>query len=376
MVSPFPTHRSRFARAVPVLQLVVGGLTNLLTPEPYTGLPLLASAPLVAGMLYSFKSTGLFILLSCAATAGLDLVRDRPPTPVLIDILVLLLVSTIGLWTKTVTVRQSRHLALARDIAEAAQLAVLPVPPPQVGPLRVAYRYQPAQAEARVGGDFYAVQCTSFGVRAVIGDVRGKGLQAVSLVSVAVGAFRENADREPTLHALAGRLDRALEKDAEDRGDPAGQEGFTTALLVQIDPRERVAHLLNRGHTPPYLIENGEVRSLEPRVANMPLAIGLGDVSAATPADAVPFSNDTFLLLVTDGVTEARDPEGVFYDPCDGLAGRGFEHPEALLDTVLAQLTRWTGGERQDDVAMLALSAVGMPAAAATADDSHPRSAS
>jgi serine phosphatase RsbU (regulator of sigma subunit) len=60
--------------------------------------------------------------------------------------------------------------------------------------------------KAQVGGDVYAVRATPFGVLAIIGDVRGKGLQAVSTVGLVIGAFRHEAGRAATLPELADRL--------------------------------------------------------------------------------------------------------------------------------------------------------------------------
>ncbi|MFG2841555.1 serine/threonine-protein phosphatase, partial [Kitasatospora sp. NPDC048296] len=86
------------------------------------------------------------------------------------------------------------------------QRAVLPEPPRNIGPLTVAAGYTAAQAEARIGGDFFAVQETPFGVRMIIGDVRGKGLAAVAAVSIAIGAFRQEAEYAPSLVTLGRRM--------------------------------------------------------------------------------------------------------------------------------------------------------------------------
>ncbi|MGW3042068.1 SpoIIE family protein phosphatase [Kitasatospora sp. NPDC001159] len=66
-----------------------------------------------------------------------------------------------------------------------------------------------------------------------------------------------------------------------------------------------------------------------------------------------PFPPGCTLLLVTDGVTEARNSAGEFYDPVLGLAPLGpFAGPgEALV----ADVARWTGGPRDDDMAVLAV---------------------
>jgi hypothetical protein len=62
------------------------------------------------------------------------------------------------------------------------------------------------------------------------------------------------------------------------------------------------------------------------------------------------------VLLVTDGVTEARNCDGVFYDPCiSTLAGRTFHGPGHLVEAVVEDVTRWTKNEFRDDAAILAV---------------------
>ncbi|MFE2280295.1 SpoIIE family protein phosphatase, partial [Streptomyces sp. NPDC059454] len=63
-----------------------------------------------------------------------------------------------------------------------------------------------AQGQARIGGDFYEAAGTPYGVRLLIGDVRGKGLSAVGAASAAINCFREHAYDQPDLRAVIRRL--------------------------------------------------------------------------------------------------------------------------------------------------------------------------
>ena len=74
-----------------------------------------------------------------------------------------------------------------------------------------------------------------------------------------------------------------------------------------------------------------------------------------TETDTFPLPPGASLLLTTDGVTEARDRHGVFYDPVRGLAGHSFDGPQELVDTVVREVTAWSGGRLHDDMAVLAL---------------------
>lgn len=81
----------------------------------------------------------------------------------------------VALAVVSAVVRDRREARLRRMtlIAETVQHAVLRAMPSAVGPVGLAARYVSASAEALVGGDLYEVAATPFGVRLVVGDVRG-----------------------------------------------------------------------------------------------------------------------------------------------------------------------------------------------------------
>ncbi|MHA4820460.1 SpoIIE family protein phosphatase, partial [Streptomyces aculeolatus] len=73
-------------------------------------------------------------------------------------------------------------------------------------------------------------------------------------------------------------------------------------------------------------------------------------------AEVLPLPSGASLLMVTDGVTEARNREGVFYDPCRSRLFRArFDDPESLVRALTADVHRWTEGAQQDDMAILAV---------------------
>ncbi|WP_030800498.1 hypothetical protein [Streptomyces sp. NRRL S-337] len=81
--------------------------------------------------------------------------------------------------------RHEREPTQLRSVAEATQ-GVLPRPPPEhLGPLCIASVCLAAEAEAQTGGDPYAVARTAQGTRILIGDVQGKGLEAIGRAALA-----------------------------------------------------------------------------------------------------------------------------------------------------------------------------------------------
>lgn len=343
-------------RVLPGALIVLGIVFNLLTPPSFTGSPFFSAAPLIAAPLYTFRATVLTGLLASLAVFLLQLHSGTGwRVEALTELATVVTVSGLALLINRVVRRSGEQLASARGIAEAAQRAVLPKPAERIGGLQVSAWYEAAQADAFIGGDLYAVQDTPYGVRLAVGDVRGKGMGAVEAVAVVLGAFREAAETEPTLEALAQRLERALAREGTRRDGLDAVEGFTTCVLGEIPAGAGVLRLLNRGHPEPLLLHgNGELAVLAPAAPALPL--GLGELGGwPDRAQEWPFPAGTTLLLYTDGLTEARDRAGDFYDPAARLRGRIFPGPQALLSALSSDVRRHTGGGAADDMALLAV---------------------
>ncbi|MFD7979195.1 PP2C family protein-serine/threonine phosphatase [Streptomyces sp. NPDC059071] len=362
-VSPYRGAR-RFLRALPPLLILGGVAYDLATPPTYTAAPLYSAAPLIAAPFFSMLTTLLTGLAAVLASIGLHLYNGTADTiPALTEVLTVVTVSALAVLINRVVRRSGKRLASARVIAETAQKAVLPTPPERIGGLQIAARYEAAQADAFIGGDLFAVQDTPHGVRLVVGDVRGKGLDAVEAVAVIIGAFREAAEQESTLEGVAARLERALAREGARRAGLDAFEGFTTAVLAEIPGGDRVVRVVNRGHPEPLLLHaDGGVEPLRPSEAALPL--GMGDLGGGPDrADVTPYPQGATLLFYTDGLSEARDSAGVFYDPGERLTGRIFPGPDELLDALVADVRRHTEGGTTDDMALLAVSrrAAGQP---------------
>lgn len=343
-------------RVLPALLIVGGILYDVGTPGDFTAVPFFTAAPLVAAPLYSLAGTVVTGVLSLVAAYAVHArLGLGPDADTVTEVVTVATVTVLAAVLNRVVGRGSERLASAREIAEAAQRAVLPEPMERIGGFRIAARYEAAQADAFIGGDLYAVQDSPHGIRLVVGDVRGKGIGAVAAVAVVIGAFREAAEQEITLEAVAERLERALARESARRDGLETLEGFATAVLAEIPHGDGVVRLLNRGHPPPLLIgADGAVRALPAREAALPL--GMGDLGAwPGRAQQAAYPGGSTLLLYTDGLSEARDAEGRFYDLEERLAGRAFADPAALLAALADDVRRHTKGGATDDMALLAV---------------------
>ncbi|MFF8616564.1 PP2C family protein-serine/threonine phosphatase [Streptomyces sp. NPDC015350] len=345
----------RFVRAMPALMIIGGLVFDAFTPPTFTAIPLFVAAPLIAAPFFSLSSTVRTGIASMLAVIALRLSSSTLPEVVpLIELLTLATVSVLAVVINTVVRRGNEQLASARVIAETAMRAVLPKPSERIGGLHVAARYVAAQADEFVGGDLFAVTDTPYGVRLVVGDVRGKGLEAVGTVAVVIGAFREAAEQERSLEGVARRLERALAREEARRGGLDVLEGFITAVLAEIPSGLSRVRVVNRGHPEPILLHpDGALEVLRPTEPALPLGMDLGAWPQRTDEWDLPAG--TTLLLYTDGLSEARNAEGVFYDPADRLRGRIFPGPEELLSALTDDVRLHTGGETTDDMALLAV---------------------
>ncbi|MEU2130346.1 PP2C family protein-serine/threonine phosphatase [Streptomyces sp. NPDC018352] len=353
----------RFVRMLPALMILGGLVFDALTPPVFTAIPLFVAAPLIAAPFFSLASTIRTAVASMLAVIALRLYTSSLPEAVpLIELLTLATVSVLAVVINGVVRRGNEQLASARYIAETAMRAVLPQPADRIGGLHVAARYEAAQADEFVGGDLFAVADTPQGVRLVVGDVRGKGLDAVETVAVVIGAFREAAEQESSLEGVARRLERALAREEARRGGLDVLEGFITAVLAEIPYGLPLVRIVNRGHPEPILLHpDGALEVLKPSMPALPIGMGLGVWPECTDEWDLPAG--TTLLLYTDGLSEARDAEGVFYDPAARLRGRIFPGPEELLSALTDDVRLHTGGETTDDMALLAVArpAAGQP---------------
>ncbi|MFF7631887.1 PP2C family protein-serine/threonine phosphatase [Kitasatospora sp. NPDC008050] len=269
-----------------------------------------------------------------------------------------LLAALAGVMLAHQRTRQARHLVRARTVSEALQRTVLHPVPEQVGSLRTAGHYRAAQAEVAIGGDLYELCDTPFGTRVLLGDVRGKGLEAVRTVADLLGAFRATAHETAELAELAALLDRQVRRVALERED---EELFVTAVLLEHQPGAESVQLINRGHLDPVVLAGGTVQTVHCR-QDLPLGLGHLRTQHPTPPTSVPLTAGQTLLLHTDGVTEARDRAGNFYPLTERLATRFATRacvtPEQLVNFVGADV-HTHGGPATDDLALLALSPMG-----------------
>ncbi|MFD7874490.1 PP2C family protein-serine/threonine phosphatase [Streptomyces sp. NPDC059766] len=341
----------RWIRALPPVLICTVAVVTLLSPGPLDIGFLLGAIPPLAVLSYGPLATALLGLVAITVLMVPVFQLNRPGNT---DLLTVCFVALLSIFVSYVRSRRDAQLDLERTVAEAAQRAVVPEVPGRVGPVRCAALYRAAQHGTLVGGDFFDVREGPHGVRAVLGDVQGHGLAAVATVALLLGAFREAALDHPDLESIVGRLDRRLLVDAaQNRRD----ERFATAVLLDISPESDTVRIVTCGHPPPLLLHDGTAREVG-SVPRPPLGLGLPDASSYAEG-TVRLRPGDCLVLASDGVWEARDPDGAFYPLPERLATLAAEHgddPEALAERIWADVQRFCGTSTvHDDVTCLIL---------------------
>lgn len=253
---------------------------------------------------------------------------------------------------------ESERASLA-SFASTMQRTLLPPTLPEVPGLELASHYHPASPR-QVGGDFYDVFTLDDGRWAfMLGDVCGKGATAAALTSFVRYTLRTLANHHTDPTDMLGELNRALLAEQ----DPQERPRFCTAMFGLLEPEPGFGNgdgagtrvtLTSGGHPPAYQLRpDATVESLE-----MPGGMLIGALECAEFASrSTRLAPGDALLLYTDGLTEARTPDGELFEEdglrkflgeCTGLGAADLvKQTSGLLDS-------FDSGHR-DDVALLAL---------------------
>jgi len=328
------------------IALSLGVLTALVVVDALLGRDLVLSAgygvaALLAATVASVRATAVVAAAGVAMVAVSGLWNhDIGAQEWTIRLLLTTLLGAAAVALARIRVQRERDLRDMTLIAETAQRALLRALPTAVGSVGFAARYISATRAALMGGDLYEVAETAYGVRAIVGDVRGKGLDAVQLAATVLGAFRRSAFTQPLLSEVAAELDRVVSA-------VAGDEDFVTAVLAEFHPDATVG-LVNCGHHPPLLVSAGSVHTVPTGEPQLPLGLGT-DPQVVTS----PWPSQSRLLMYTDGLIETRNRQGEFF-PLDHH-GRILVSGtlDEALDLLLVRLRDHAGGRLGDDIALV-----------------------
>ena len=241
-----------------------------------------------------------------------------------------------------------------RRIAETLQRGLLPEVPDNVDGLEIAHFYSPARKEAAIGGDFYdyieldAEDCSGI----VVGDVSGKGLEAAVVTAMAKYVVRAYTAEDAEPVEVLARANNAIEKYTV-------PEMFITMIYGLLYTKARRFRYASAGHEP-LLIYRDDGKRVEYQAAEG-IAAGIQRDQEFLTHEVVMSPGD-MLILYTDGLTDARSPDGEFLGQ-EGLAKLVVElagpSAQVFLAALMQRVRAYSAGEWADDVAVMVIRAAG-----------------
>jgi PAS domain S-box-containing protein len=212
-----------------------------------------------------------------------------------------------------------------RRTALAFQTSLLPLDPPALDGLEVAYKYVPAKPlethgqgiQTQVGGDWYDIIPLSAGrVGIVIGDVEGRGARAAAVMGQLRAALRAFAQDDKPPAEILRRLDdwcRTLvpPQAADHRSDAPDPPTVSCTYLV-YDAWSRILSFANAGHMPPLLVSGHDVSQLEIKHKGVLLGVrGRGMPALPTYREESRYlPPGSTLVFYTDGLVDRRQRVG------------------------------------------------------------------
>lgn len=223
------------------------------------------------------------------------------------------------------------------EIAASIQRSLISESEVQSDFARVTGRSIPCK---EVGGDFFDVHVSSDAVTVIVADVSGKGISAALLASVIHGMFYAQLSSGTHLVDVVASVNQFL------CSRVAGRK-YATLVAAQLR-RNGILELVNCGHVPALVLVDGSADQIN----DGDLPVGLIP-DANFHAIQRDFPNGARLCLLTDGISESDNAEGVEFglDPVRTCLGQ-----EEPIDAVLASIREFSGDrEAQDDRTLVVL---------------------
>jgi sigma-B regulation protein RsbU (phosphoserine phosphatase) len=240
----------------------------------------------------------------------------------------------------------SQQRALEDDLQLAAQIqkGLLPERNRRFGVWQVSYHYEPS---GLVSGDYCdLIFSEKGGLYFILGDVSGKGVAASMLMAHLHAMFR-------TLISFELPLGKIMERASRIFCESTLPTHYATLVIGQAHPSGEI-ELCNAGHLPLLVIRKDKVTRMG--ATGLPVGVFCDE---QFPINTVNLDPGQTLILYSDGLSEARDLQGVEYGTerlsrlVSGFYGLT---PEGLIDACLKDLRDFReGAAGEDDLTIMAI---------------------
>ncbi|MBM3286910.1 MAG: PDZ domain-containing protein [Candidatus Eisenbacteria bacterium] len=240
--------------------------------------------------------------------------------------------------------QQARDLEIAHQVQQTLFPREFPVRPGWA----FAAMCRPARA---TGGDYYdLLELPSGKIAFALGDVAGKGLGA-SLLTASVHAIVRSGLREE-----APDLGRLVSEVNEHLYTSSAPQMFVTLFIGILNPDDGELRYVNGGHPPPLLIGTLDTAPIRLEAGGTIVGIMPG---VPFREEAARIESGNFLLLFSDGVTEAMDRGGEMFEEerlVMALASVKGRPAAEIKDALVEAVDRFASGcEQADDISVVVI---------------------
>ena len=216
------------------------------------------------------------------------------------------------------------------SIAASIQQRLMAVTIPEVPFARLKGRNLSCK---EIGGDFFDAVNTDEGLAVVLADVSGKGVSAALLASTLQGMIYSHLIARMPLTEIVAAVNRFFTH------KHIGEK-YATVIIARIRQDGELEYV-NCGHVPPLLVCNHEI--MRPPHGNLPVGL-LAD--ATYESDHCSLHAGDRLILVTDGVTEAENARGDFFEDfrLEAVAAKS-----ETLEDIFSAVANFCGGTPLSD---------------------------
>jgi hypothetical protein len=258
-----------------------------------------------------------------------------------------LLVASAARYTDLVHVRKrGRSMSLAASM----QWDLLPPLTLRTEQVVVAGMLEPAY---EVAGDGFDHSINGERVDVALFDGMGHGIGSTLLTTLAMGAYRHQRRERRDLATTHATIDDAIARQF-------GPDAFVTGVLVRLDTATGELELTNAGHPCPLLLRDRRVVGELTTEATVPFGVGDREVGDSDDLVRTSLQPGDTVVLYTDGVVEARGPDGAEFgvDRLVDLLEREASSeraPEEVLRRLVRAVLDHQGGPLRDDATLVLL---------------------
>jgi len=225
---------------------------------------------------------------------------------------------------------EARRYQQELSIASSIQQRLMEIHIPEVPFARMSGRNMSCK---EIGGDFFDATSTTDHFAVVVADVCGKGVSAALLASTLQGMVYSHLVAQMPLADIVAAVNRFFTQ--KHLG-----EKYATVVIARIS-RTGELEYVNCGHVPPLLVSQHQVS--RPQLGNLPVGL-LPD--ATYEAGKIQLKPGDRFIIVTDGVTEAENARGDFYDNerLEDVAGKS-----SGMEEIFTSVSNFCGGTPLND---------------------------